>query len=330
MQQRLRLAQRAPEPSQQEQGQCQTQDSGIDAAQQHSSVWHLLAGIVVPGCSHAANRFAMLCQRDTEKQPSMDPTRRRLHWFTLTVAFCFRFAAAAPAANAPAPMPLAPFLATYQVQVHGITIGAMERRLIRTSPEEFRFESITEATGIARLLYRDLVRETTSWRATATGPTMLAYEYHQTGSKTRQVTITFDHDNGAIHNTVNGSSWDMPIETGVVDKLAYQVLLMLDLAAGPHELRYRIADGGRIKTYDFVVLGGETLTTPAGTFAALKLRRSSTGDDRNTTIWCAVELSFLPIRVDQEEADGGTVSIRLERFQPGAANTGQGENAVSP
>lgn len=259
----------------------------------------------------------------------MDFTNRRLPWFALTVALGLR-CASVMADNASTELTFAPFLAAYQVQLHGITIGAMERRLTQTSRDEFRFESITETTGIARLLRRDRVQEITSWRATATGPIMLFYEYHQTGGKTRHVNIAFDYSAGRILNSVNGSSWDMPIEPGVVDKLAYQVLLMQDLAAGPHELRYRIADGGRIKTYDFEVLGSEPLTTPAGAFTALKLRRHRTGDERTTTIWCATELNFLPVRVDQEEADGGAVTIRLERFQSGAAGTGTVENVVIP
>lgn len=218
--------------------------------------------------------------------------------------------------HAPAP---APFSARYEVRTRGLAVGVMERRLSQMSADEFRFESVTTTVGIARLLYRDVIREITHWRSGDVAPEMLDYEYHQVGSKDRHVKIMFDYASGTIRNVVNGNSWSMELEPGVVDKLVYQVLVMRDLAAGIRDLSYRIADGGRIKTYVFQAQGTELQTTPAGSFQAVILQRFRPGDDRDTTIWCAEQLGFLPIRVDQVDADGSLVTIRLQSYDPAVA-----------
>jgi hypothetical protein len=67
--------------------------------------------------------------------------------------------------------------------------------------------------------------------------------------------------------------WQLKIKKGVLDKLVYQISLMHDLDKGVEQIDYRIADGGRLKTYTIKVLGTETVITPLGQIETIKPTR---------------------------------------------------------
>ncbi|NNL99496.1 MAG: DUF3108 domain-containing protein, partial [Gammaproteobacteria bacterium] len=118
---------------------------------------------------------------------------------------------------------------------------------------------------------------------------------------------SFDWENASVTDDVVNSTWQVELATETFDKLAYQVAIMRDLAAGQRSLKYRIADDQRIKVYELATLATETINTPSGSYTALKLARTNARGDRSTTFWCAEELGFLAVRVEHE--DDGTVTV---------------------
>jgi hypothetical protein len=76
-------------------------------------------------------------------------------------------------------------------------------------------------------------------------------------------------------------------------------------------VEYAIADGGSLKTYRFMVVGEETVETPAGTFDTLKLERLREDNTRYTALWCAPELNYLPVKLMQRESDDRLVTSEL-------------------
>jgi hypothetical protein len=88
----------------------------------------------------------------------------------------------------------------------------------------------------------------------------------------------------------------MPLIPATLDKLLYQIQMMLDLAAGKTELNYQVADGGLMKDYRFAVQADkESLKVPFGNFETIVVTRLS--DDRITTFWCAADLDYLPVKI---------------------------------
>ena len=95
-----------------------------------------------------------------------------------------------------------------------------------------------------------------------------------------------------------------------MDKLLYQFAIMFDLQAGRKDLEYTIADGGKVKYYDFEPIGNETINTPLGELQSLKFIHHKEGSERSVTLWCAPQLQFLPVKVENDEKDGSrTVAI---------------------
>jgi hypothetical protein len=101
----------------------------------------------------------------------------------------------------------------------------------------------------------------------------------------------------------------MDLEENTLDKLLYQLAIMYDLSAGKNSLIYKVADGGTMKTYDVVISGKERLAMEIGVFDTIKV--VITKNNRQTTLWCAEKLQFLPVRIEQRKEDDGPITANL-------------------
>ena len=129
------------------------------------------------------------------------------------------------------------------------------------------------------------------------------------GSKTREVKLHFDWQHNTVTNTIDGDPWRMEIPPNAQDKLVYQLAIMYDLMNGKKDLDYKIADGGKLKDYAFEIQGEEVLNTALGRLKTVRIQRI--GDKRDTTVWCAPQLSYLPVRLEQQDTDGAELTMQL-------------------
>jgi hypothetical protein len=125
-----------------------------------------------------------------------------------------------------------------------------------------------------------------------------------------------------VHNDVADSKWEMDIPVGTLDKLVSQLGMMHALARGQTDITFKIADGGKLKEYRFKVVGEETLETPAGTFETVKITRLRDDNKRETYVWCAPALHYLPVRIWQREKDDAEYQSDLESFSASLKSTG--------
>lgn len=220
--------------------------------------------------------------------------------------------ASTAAASAPLPQQ---FTAVYTVKKSGMTIGETKRvlsRVVSQNGEQFQFESITRPKGIARLFTSGQVVERSLWRFFQNQPRPESYTFFNSGGKKkRNVQLDFDWANNRVVNTINGKPWSMPLEFGTQDKLLYQLRIMQDLPTRQATLRYPIADGGKLKYYDIAVVGTERIRTTLGTFDAVRLQYSK--GSRSTTMWCAAQLGYLPVRIEQRKKDDSPIVATLTK-----------------
>jgi hypothetical protein len=133
--------------------------------------------------------------------------------------------------------------------------------------------------------------------------TPLNYLYHRTkGKKQRDAKINFDWDTQKVTSQVNDSTWQLETQEGMQDKLLYQLSIMSALMSS-YIPSYPIADGRKIKEYAFERIGDEVLSTPLGKFKTIKLALHKKGKKQENFLWCAYDLSFLPIKVTSTEKD---------------------------
>ncbi|KAB7623205.1 DUF3108 domain-containing protein [Alkalilimnicola sp. S0819] len=205
------------------------------------------------------------------------------------------------------------FHAVYEVSRGGFTLGRAEVNFQRLGARRYHYHSLTQPTGLAALFFRAEVEESSHGLLTEQGPKPLRYEYIRRGRDARHAVLRFDWEQGEVVNDIGERPWRMPIPPDALDRLVSPLQLMHDLRQGERELVYPIADGGKLKTYRLRIDGEEMRETAVGTFRTLRVVRVEDSDKR-TTLWCAPELGYLAVHMEQQEEGESTVRLSLRRL----------------
>ncbi len=242
--------------------------------------------------------------------------------------------AASEAITPKAPPQLKPFVATYMITAMGLEgINVTNSLSIHANvknensnpgrtTQAYHFKSYSMPIGLLAFK-KDETRDEQSEGIILDGKIQpLNYSYLQIrNNKTRrQVELSFDWAQKEVtnHHKHKNSKWRMPIPQQTVDKLSYQLSLMLKLAGKPeNHFSFHIADGGKIKEYNFEIMGEERVYTSLGSYKATKIQHKRYKKEKTITLWCAPELNFLPVKIIQEEKGKPTFISTLTSYQEG-------------
>ncbi|GAA5316420.1 MAG: DUF3108 domain-containing protein [Candidatus Pelagadaptatus aseana] len=138
------------------------------------------------------------------------------------------------------------------------------------------------------------------------------YRYDRTGvGRERHALLTFDWDQRNVVNQVQDSKWKMDLPEIALDKLSYQLQLRKDLINSSPLGPYQIADGGRLKTYEFEKIGESVIDTPMGKLNTVEIKRIRKKKNRTTHIWLAKDWDYLIVKIQQLEKDGKSYEINI-------------------
>jgi hypothetical protein len=263
-------------------------------------------------------------------------------WPVLAVLLAATLAEAEPATPVqspvqPWPMPFPErFSAVYDGVVNGMLLAELRVSLEPLGNGRYEYRSRRSAVGFGTWLSDDTVTERSLWTLAEGRVRPLHFVYERFGGdRRRSVELKFDWDAGRVTNSIDKQRWRMALERDTLDKLVYQLALMRDLAGlapdpatvSGHEgqapscqsdapdapLCYSIADGGRLKTWRFRLLGEEGVELPSGSVRAIRVRRiRDEAPLRTTELWCAPEYGYLPVRIEYHaQSDDRAVNLRL-------------------
>ncbi|QGM21248.1 DUF3108 domain-containing protein [Spiribacter sp. 2438] len=221
------------------------------------------------------------------------------------------------AAQASPPPP--EFEARYQLQRVGITLGEAHLQFRRPFPERYDYRLHTRATGPARLVVRAEVEESSRGRITEQGFRPDVYRYQRRGDDDeREAELRFNWARLQVVNDIEDYPWRMDITPDTIDRVISPLQLMHDLGhreGSEDRLVYQVADGGELRAYTLHIEGYERVSTPAGEFEALRIRRQDPDRDRYTLLWCAPSLHYLAVQIEQHEDDSLNVRMRLAEVE---------------
>lgn len=213
--------------------------------------------------------------------------------------------------------PLPDFTASYELKRGSLRIGTSSIALSTAADGRYLYESRSTPNRLVSWFLKDRLHETSRGTLTTAGVRPDEYHYRRSGGREeRQADLSFDWQDMSVENRVADSNWKMAIPPGTLDKLVSQVAMMLALQQGKTDVTFNIADGGKLKEYRFRQVGHETLELPAGTFETVKVTRLRENRKRETYIWCAPALNYLPVRIWQREKDGSEYQSDLASFSP--------------
>ncbi len=221
---------------------------------------------------------------------------------------------------------LKPFVATYLITAMGLeginVTNSLSVDQSNDTGQAYHFKSYSMPIGLLAFK-KDETRDEQSKGLIKNGriqPQNYNYLQIRNNKTRRNVELKFNWEAQEVtnHHVHKNSKWSMPVPHHTVDKLSYQLSLMLKLANKPDKhFSIPVADGGKLKQYQFEIIAEERVYTSLGSYRALKIQHKRYKKDKTITLWCTPELNYLPVKIIQEETGKPTFISTLISYQEG-------------
>lgn len=210
---------------------------------------------------------------------------------------------------------LTPHKATYKVKI-SVLRGQLDTELRQTATGYSATHTI-KPTGMSRMFSRGSIVETSQFDSASDGVRPREYVSNDTLSREKEdVTIHFDWDTGEARGTVNGSEVISVIDGLAHDRVSIQYEVMHDLISGHTSARYTMFEIDRLRPVNVQIIGEKTVKVPAGKFQVIGVQHQAEGSKRVTTLWCAEQLGYLPVVIEQHRKGKLKVRATLEDYTP--------------
>lgn len=199
---------------------------------------------------------------------------------------------------------LAPYHLVYDATIKGMDIQA-ERYLDR---EGDSYKLVSKADTLLAS-----ITEKGTFKIDSTGHILgqqYTYERNIFGIKKNE-SLTYDRAAGVANYQKKKKQRQVKLDSDYLDKLTYQIQLQRDLIRGKTPLQYQVIDRGKIKQYNFEIMGEEIVDTALGPINTVKVHRVRKDSDRETYLWFAPQMNYLLVQIWQNE-DGDDHRITLK------------------
>ena len=199
---------------------------------------------------------------------------------------------------------LVPYHLVYDATIKGMDIQA-ERYLER---EGDSYKLVSKADTLLAS-----ITEKGTFKIDSTGHILgqqYTYERNIFGIKKNE-SLTYDRAAGVANYQKKKKQRQVKLDSDYLDKLTYQIQLQRDLIRGKTPLQYQVIDRGKIKQYNFEIMGEEIVDTALGPINTVKVHRVRKDSDRETYLWFAPQMNYLLVQIWQNE-DGDDHRITLK------------------
>ena len=210
---------------------------------------------------------------------------------------------------------LTPHSATYKVKIS--VLGGELKTKLEPTATGFEATHVIRATGMSRMLARGSIAETSRFDTAVDGVKPVVYSSNDTLTRDKtNATITFDWGVGEARGTVNGEEVVSVIDGLAHDRVSIQYEVMHDLLNGAASDKYLMFEIDRLRPVNIEVVGEKVVDVPAGKFEVIGIRHQAEGSKRATTLWCARELGYLPVVIEQHRKQKLRVRAVLTEYEP--------------
>ncbi len=210
--------------------------------------------------------------------------------------------------------PVPPFKAEYAALRNGKQLGRSTIELLDNRDDTWTLRTTTLGTaGLASLAGLDVVEESRlRWRDQR--PETLAYDFRQKAAlRSKRRHGDFDWDRREVHMVDGEHEARYALVDGTVDRHALTMALVADLVRGIDPVPFKVAMKDAIEDIRYTDCGNDDVTVPAGRYATRCLERRR--EKRTSTSWFSASAGWLPVRIEQVEKDGETITLELVSLQ---------------
>lgn len=143
----------------------------------------------------------------------------------------------------------------------------------------------------------------------------------------RRREIHFTPGSSTIRSLYKDTWYDLPYTEGTLDRMSQQEQLRLSLLNDPtpqEDFTVPVADGRRVKEYEFVFVAEETLQTALGDLRTLHFQRVHDDPERQSHTWVAPELGYLIVKATHTE-DGSPTELVITNASVQGVETPAGQ-----
>ena len=204
------------------------------------------------------------------------------------------------------------YQASYSVANSGLTVGDTTVSLSFTG-SGYTFQKLTKANGVAALLSGDTLTERSTGSKQGNKLQTQQYLYqHKSRRKSKLDQYSFTTA-AEVKGNLDKTAYSLKVPNGTIDPMLVELRLMEDVAAN-RPLKYSITERGKLKTFQFQRLGKETITTSLGKYACEKVQMTRDNGERQTTLWLAPELGYVPAQIQHNEK-GNITEAQITQYQ---------------
>lgn len=230
-------------------------------------------------------------------------------WLTLALVLALSTGPAQAAVN------LTPHSAEYNVKIS--VVGGRLRTSLKESEAGYIAEHRIAPTGMSKLIARGKISEISEFALGAEGLEPIAYRSNDTLSRDKvSADIRFEWDSNRAFGTVNGADFEQELAGFSHDRVSIQYQLMQDLLNENPSENYRMFEVDKQKVLNIRTVEARTIKVPAGTFRAIGIQHQAKNSSRVTTLWCAEELGYLPVMIEQHRKGKIRVRAKLRNYTP--------------
>ncbi|MCG7873422.1 MAG: DUF3108 domain-containing protein [Candidatus Thiodiazotropha lotti] len=209
---------------------------------------------------------------------------------------------------------LKPFSAEFTVHRNILPLGRLTLSLKLKPDGSYIYTAHSQPSLLANLFSRNEVTEESQGRYLEGRIIPHRYTYRDEDQQSENSEVSFDWQSALAATTSQGVTWSQPIGDATQDKLSQQLQVRLHLAQGNQQVSYQVADGGKVKTYHFQVVGEETVASSSDSYRCLRVERRKGDGESDYTIWFARELGYLPIKIERNQ-NGKLYRMMLDKLR---------------
>lgn len=223
------------------------------------------------------------------------------------------------AAPAHAGEELTPHKASYDVKI-SVLSGVLVSEVTHAGPG-YMANTVIKPTGVSRMLARGVIQESSYFLPDSDGVLPAQYRSIDTlSSEDETVSLDFDWREHQVEGLINDRVFESELDGRVHDRVSIQYELMHDLQSGGAEDQYWMLDGDELKLLNVDNVGTRTVKVPYGEFEVVGIQHSRENSSRTTTLWCARDLGYLPVIIEQHRKGKLGVRAVLRTYEPKPAS----------
>jgi hypothetical protein len=204
--------------------------------------------------------------------------------------------------------------AHYDLQVKGVTLAKVHEVFVRDG-DQYHIESITKPVGLLALFKPETIVATSEGEIGEHGLLPIKYNHTRAQDTHKNSAAEFDWLQHELIHRDNGGIRQLDLADGTQDRLSMMYQFVVEPPRGRLEVKLDMTNGSMIEKMHYQVKPEQMVTTSFGIMRSYNLISLPLNIAKKSSVWLAVDHSFVPCKVVFTEDGSNTLTQVLTDLQ---------------